>query len=32
MAEAVVNAVRGLDFSWIRLEIGLLIGAVIMGG
>jgi len=27
-----VNAVRRLDFSWFRLEIALLVGALIMGG
>ena len=32
MARAVVNAVRGIDLSWVRLEIGLLVGALMMGG
>lgn len=32
MAEAVVNSFRRIDLSWVRLEIGLLIGALIMGG
>ena len=32
MAKAVVNAVRGIDLSWVRLEIGLLVGALMMGG
>lgn len=32
MAKAVVNAVRNIDFSWVRIEIGLLVGALIMGG
>lgn len=32
MAEAVVNSFRRIDLSWVRLEIGLLIGALILGG
>jgi hypothetical protein len=32
MAEAVVNSFRRIDLSWVRIEIGLLIGALIMGG
>ena len=32
MARAVVNAVRNIDLRWVRLEIGLLIGALMMGG
>lgn len=32
MAEAVVNSLRRVDLSWVRLEIGLLVGALIMGG
>ena len=32
MARAVVNAVRSIDLRWVRVEIGLLIGALIMGG
>jgi len=32
MAEAVVNTLRRVDLSWVRIEIGLLIGALIMGG
>lgn len=32
MAEAVVNSFRRIDLSWVRLEIGLLIGALMMGG
>ena len=32
MAEAMVNAVRRIDLSWVRVEIGLLIGALMMGG
>lgn len=32
MAEAVVNSFRRIGLSWVRLEIGLLIGALIMGG
>ncbi len=31
MAEAMVNAVRRIDLSWVRVEIGLLIGALVMG-
>ena len=31
MAEAMVNAVRRMDLSWVRVEIGLLIGALVMG-
>jgi hypothetical protein len=31
MAEAMVNAVRRIDLSWVRVEIGLLIGALMMG-
>lgn len=32
MASAVVNAVRNIDLRWVRIEIGLLIGALMMGG
>jgi hypothetical protein len=32
MAEAVVNSLLRIDLSWVRLEIGLLVGALIMGG
>jgi hypothetical protein len=32
MAEAAVNSVLRINLSWVRLEIGLLIGALIMGG
>ena len=32
MARAVVNAVRNFDLRWVRIEIGLLIGALMMGG
>lgn len=32
MAKAVVNAVRSIDLRWVRIEIGLLIGALMMGG
>jgi hypothetical protein len=32
MAEAVVNSLRRVDLSWVRIEIGLLVGALIMGG
>ena len=31
MARAVVNAVRNIDLRWVRIEIGLLIGALMMG-
>jgi len=31
MAEAVVNTLRRVDLSWVRLEIGLLVGALMMG-
>lgn len=31
MADAMVNAVRRIDLSWMRIEIGLLIGALVMG-
>mgnify|MGYP001810362163 CR=1 FL=1 len=31
MAEVVVNAVRRVDLRWVRLEIGLLVGALMMG-
>ena len=31
MADAMVNAVRRIDLSWVRVEIGLLIGALVMG-
>ena len=31
MAEAMVNAVRHVDLRWVRIEIGLLIGALMMG-
>ncbi len=32
MARAVVNAVRSIDLGWVRIEIGLLVGALVMGG
>ena len=32
MAEAVVNSIRRIDLSWVRLAIGLLVGALMMGG
>jgi hypothetical protein len=32
VAEAVVNSIRRIDLSWVRIEIGLLVGALIMGG
>lgn len=32
MAEAVVNTLRRVDLSWVRIEIGLLVGALFMGG
>lgn len=32
MAKAVVNAMSRIDLSWVRIEIGLLVGALIMGG
>jgi hypothetical protein len=32
MARAVVNAVRSIDLRWVRIEIGLLVGALVMGG
>jgi hypothetical protein len=32
MAEAVVNSFRRIGLSWVRIEIALLVGAVIMGG
>jgi hypothetical protein len=32
MADAMVNAVRKINLGWIRLEIGLLVGALMMGG
>jgi hypothetical protein len=31
MADAMVNAVLRIDLSWVRVEIGLLIGALVMG-
>jgi hypothetical protein len=31
MAAAMVNAVRAVDLGWVRIEIALLIGAVLMG-
>ena len=31
MAEAVVNTLRRIDLSWVRIEIGMLVGALIMG-
>jgi hypothetical protein len=31
MAEAVVNTLGRIDLSWVRIEIGLLIGALMMG-
>ncbi len=32
MAPAVVNSLRRIGLSWLRIEIGLLVGALIMGG
>jgi hypothetical protein len=32
MAKAVVNAMNRIDLSWVRVEIGLLVGALMMGG
>ncbi len=32
MAEAVVNTLRRLDLSWVRIEIALLVGVLILGG
>ena len=32
MARAVVNVVRSIDLRWVRIEIGLLVGALVMGG
>lgn len=31
MASAMVNAVRRLNLGWVRIEIGLLVGALMMG-
>lgn len=31
MADAVVNAFRLVNLSWVRIEIGLLVGALMMG-
>jgi hypothetical protein len=31
VAEAVVNTLRRIDLSWVRIEIGMLVGALIMG-
>ncbi len=31
MADAVVNAFRRVNLSWVRIEIGLLVGALMMG-
>ena len=31
MTQAVVNSIRQIDLSWIRIEIGLLVGAVLLG-
>ena len=32
MARTVVNAMRRIDLRWVRIEIGLLVGALFMGG
>jgi hypothetical protein len=32
MARAVVNAMRSIGLRWVRIEIGLLVGALFMGG
>lgn len=32
MASVVVNAVRRINLRWVRIEIGLLVGALVMGG
>jgi hypothetical protein len=31
MAAAMVNALRRVDLRWVRLEIGMLVGALMMG-
>lgn len=31
MAAAMVNAVRSIDLRWVRVEIALLVGALMMG-
>jgi len=31
MAEAMVNAIRRVDLRWVRIEIGMLVGALMMG-
>jgi hypothetical protein len=31
MTQAVVNTIRRIDLSWVRIEIGLLVGAVLWG-
>lgn len=31
MAAAMINAMRRVDLRWVRLEIGLLVGALVMG-
>lgn len=32
MAEALVNSLRRIPLTWVRIEICLLVGALIMGG
>jgi hypothetical protein len=32
MARAIVNGLRKVDLSWVRIEIALLVGAVILAG
>jgi hypothetical protein len=31
MTQAVVKTLRQIDLSWVRIEIGLLVGAVLLG-
>lgn len=31
VAEAMVNAVKAIDLRWVRVEIALLVGALVMG-
>jgi hypothetical protein len=32
MAHAMVNGLRRIDLSWVRIEIALLVGALILAG
>jgi hypothetical protein len=32
MAQALVNSLRRIDLGWVRIEIALLVGAIVLAG